>query len=527
MLKNRLVWLMIGTLALVFPMWSSMPSAAQENELDPVEFRFAHLSPDAPAVDFYVDGVLLAENVAFGTVTDWIIIAEDTYDIAVTVSGDSIEDAVFVAENVDFSANANIRITVIAYGSVERGTLAATLIRENFNPTNSARLEVFHALERGPALDLLSDDLLLLGGLAYPNTRNNNDGHFTLELPPREYPNLRLEADGTDVTLLSVGDVTLEAGKSYFIAAVGPYLDPSLVIVTSEIGTPEPIATPTPEPTATEVTPEATVAPAETTEITTPEITATLIPTEDAEATPEATLTIDEAANETPIGEVGADITTPEATPFVSSVEFVNVRIGHFVPDAPAVDLYLNGIRVGESISFGTVTDWLLVPGNIVDVAVVPSGEAIGNAVLSLEDFSLPIVEETQRATIAVIGSVENDTLDFQSFIENFTPLAAGETRLEIFHAIENGPVVDVFVNDALLVADLAYPRTFGDNDGQFGVNAPAGLANLQITNSNTGELLAAIDGLVFNEKISYLIVVAASPTGEVLVFTFETPIPE
>lgn len=494
MLRSRLAWLIVGILALLMPVWSA-PSAAQDDDIDPVEFRFAHLSPDAPAVDVYANGVLLAEDVAFGTVTAWQVIAEDRYDLAVTLTGEDVEGAVFTADNVDLTAAADVRITVAAYGSVARGTLAAAVIRENFTPTNSARLEIFHAFERGPSVDLISGDLLLVGGIGYPNSGAGKDGHFTLDLPAREYPDLRLEADNTDITLLSAGDVTFEAGQSYFIAAVGPYTEPSLIVVESEIGTPEPVATP-----------------ADTDDAAGP----------DATETPSPAATTDDDTDDD-----GGEAATPAATetPFVSTVDFAYVRIGHFSPDAPDVDLYLNGIRVGEAVPFKSMTDWLLLPGNIVDVAVVVSGDVLENAVLSLSDVGLPVTDRTQRATIAVTGSVEDGTIAFQIFVEDFSPVGDDQSRLEVFHAIEGGPGIDVLLNNTPIVSGLAYPGSQGDNDGQFGAVIPAALSDINVTDSATGDLVVFVDGVVFAPQTSYLVVITASPT-EVLVLRFATPIP-
>lgn len=517
MLRNRIAWLLLGAMALLLPVWTA-PTAAQD-DIDPVEFRFAHLSPDAPNVDVYADGVLLAEDVAFGTVTEWQIIAENTYDLAVTITGDDVENAVFTANNVDLSANADVRITVAAYGSVGRGTLAAAVIREDFAPTNNARLEVFHAFERAPAIDVISDDLLLVGGIGYPNTQGENDGHFTLELPPRVYRDLRLEVDNSDQVLLDLGDVEFEAGTSYFVAAVGPIDAPQAIIVTSDIGTPEPVVVDNTDDSDDSDDTDSSASDSDASD-----------DADDADATDDSDLAGGGGDADTePADDDNGDADDEEETVAVvpaPTVEFVNIRIAHLSPDAPAIDLYVNGIRVAEALAFRNATSWVMVPGGGVDIAITAPGEPIENALVSSLNTPIPVTEETQRFTIAAIGSFEDETFVLQGFVEDYTPVE-GEARVEIFHALEGGSAVNVLLNNSTVVSNLAYPGAQGDNDGQFGANVPAASADINIVSSDTGEVIAFVEGVIFAENTSYLLVVTATQGGEILVLRFATPIPQ
>ena len=46
--------------------------------------RVIHASPDAPAVDVWVNGAVAIEDLAFGSATDWIALPAGSYDVAVT-----------------------------------------------------------------------------------------------------------------------------------------------------------------------------------------------------------------------------------------------------------------------------------------------------------------------------------------------------------------------------------------------------------------------------------------------------------
>ncbi len=141
-----------------------------------------------------------------------------------------------------------------------------------------------------------------------------------------------------------------------------------------------------------------------------------------------------------------------------------------------------------------------------------------------VEGIVVPVTTETERATIAIIGSFENGTVAIQTFVEDYAPLEAGQSRIEIFHASEGGPALDVVLNGEPVVSSLAYPGTLGDNDGQIGATIPAGLANISFNDNATGALVVFVNNSVFAEQTSYLIVLAGTG-ADVVVLRFATPI--
>ena len=91
--------------------------------------------------------------------------------------------------------------------------------------------------------------------------------------------------------------------------------------------------------------------------------------------------------------------------------EEAKVRVGHFSPDAPAVDIYVNGeIFAGlEDVPFGVISDYVSVPADTYSVAVVVAdmdpaeGTVIGPADIALESNT--------AATIFAIGSAADENL--------------------------------------------------------------------------------------------------------------------
>ena len=90
---------------------------------DNAHVRVAHFSPDAPAVDVYIDGALSdIADFPFPEITGWISLPPGDYEVAVSPAGTSYEDAVIGPAVLSLGANS--WTTVAAIGSVTDGTLS-------------------------------------------------------------------------------------------------------------------------------------------------------------------------------------------------------------------------------------------------------------------------------------------------------------------------------------------------------------------------------------------------------------------
>jgi uncharacterized surface protein with fasciclin (FAS1) repeats len=75
-----------------------------------------------------------------------------------------------------------------------------------------------------------------------------------------------------------------------------------------------------------------------------------------------------------------------------------------------------------------------------------------------------------------------NGTLKPAIVAEDYSPIADGNTRVTVFHAIEDAPAVDVRAGGSVVIPQLAFPGTLGSNDGAFTLNVPAGSYDIQVT---------------------------------------------
>lgn len=186
--------------------------------------RVAHFSPDTPAVDIYVNGELSGiQELEYPTVTGWVELMPGTYNVAVAPAGTSIDDAAIGP--VDLSFGPGTFTTIAAHGSLSNGTLQPSVIAENYRDIegSEAGVTLFHAIEDAPAVNALADANAIVNQLGYPGTVG--DGIFEAVVPAGIYDLSVVPSTDPTTTLFDLSETVLEAGKAYFVAAVGTLAD--------------------------------------------------------------------------------------------------------------------------------------------------------------------------------------------------------------------------------------------------------------------------------------------------------------
>jgi uncharacterized surface protein with fasciclin (FAS1) repeats len=201
--------------------------------------RAAHLSPDTPNVDVYVNGAAALTDVPFGAIGDWIELGAGYYEFAVSPTGTSIDDAAIGPVTL-FLAPGSFT-TLAAIGSLEAGSLTAQVVAEDFSTVGEgAQVTFFHAIEGAPAVDVLVNGAAAVTNLAFPGTVENadgttNDGVFSIAPAPGSYDVSVVATGTTSPALLSADAFEVMAGMSYFVVAAGTPTDPQLVVATTNV----------------------------------------------------------------------------------------------------------------------------------------------------------------------------------------------------------------------------------------------------------------------------------------------------
>jgi hypothetical protein len=128
------------------------------------------------------------------------------------------------------------------------------------------------------------------------------------------------------------------------------------------------------------------------------------------------------------------------------------VRVVHASPDAPNVDVWVDGTKVLTDVPFTAVSDYLQVPAGDHNVQVTATGST--DPVI---DADLTFAAGTSY-TVAAIGPVAE--ISATVLTDDRVPVA-DKAKLRVFHASPSAPAsVDVAVTDGpILVEGLDYPE--------------------------------------------------------------------
>ncbi|MFC6941382.1 DUF4397 domain-containing protein [Salinirubellus sp. GCM10025818] len=385
--------------------------------------RVAHMSPNAPNVDIYVDGSAVLEDVPFGAVSQYLEVPTGEREVEITAAGDPdtsvFSGAVPVAADTDY--------TIAAVGEI--GDMAdqpfepLVLEDDNSGPgSDTARVRLVHASPDAPAVDvtLASNGDALYDGVAY-----GESGY--VEVPAGDYTlQVRGDTESNDGDVAAEFDISLAGGQVYTAFAAG-YLTP------------------------------------------------------------------DDEPADTPF-----DLVVAQDTGGMADGGMASLRVAHMSPNAPNVDVYVDGSAVLEDVPFGAVSDYLDLSADTHTVEITAAGDP-DTSVFS-GDVSL---EAEQAYTVAAVGEL-GDMADqpFEPLVltdDNSDP-GSDTARLRVVHASPDAPAVDVTVaasGDALFDG-VAY--------GESGyVEVPAGDYTVQVrgdTEGNDGDVAAEFDVSLAGEQV-------------------------
>ena len=184
-----------------------------------------HASPDAPAVDVYLDGVFALEGLEFGKFSGWVAVPAGEHQVQVTAAGAEISTAVIDA-TVDLAADAAYHVAAVGHlADIAPAVFQVNLADFDAMGDPMARIRVIHASPDAPAVDIaLKGGDVLIPELAFPNASD------ALEVPAASY-DLEVRVAGTTDVALDLPGVVLEAGMVYDVFAIGMVGDGSLTVL--------------------------------------------------------------------------------------------------------------------------------------------------------------------------------------------------------------------------------------------------------------------------------------------------------
>jgi Domain of unknown function (DUF4397) len=208
-------------LVLLVALALAAPAFAQGGE--DAQVRVAHLSPDAPNVDVYVNGEPVLTDIPYTTVSSYLSLPAGTQQVTVYAAGDTTSPVIDVP--VELAAGG--AYTIAAVGLVTDGSITAQVYQDDFRAPSAgnAKLRVIHASpDAGPVDVVPRGGEPLATDLAFP------DDTPYAEVPAGTYT-LDVNAAGTDQTVLTVPDAALASGGVYSAFAVGTVYADSLDVL--------------------------------------------------------------------------------------------------------------------------------------------------------------------------------------------------------------------------------------------------------------------------------------------------------
>jgi hypothetical protein len=185
------------------------------------------------------------------------------------------------------------------------------------------------------------------------------------------------------------------------------------------------------------------------------------------------------------------------AAPAVADNRHAYVRVAHASPDAPAVDVFVNGNAVLEGVEFGTVSSYLELDPGEYTFEVAPTGEGRGSTVLQATSS----VNAATFYTVAAVGTL--DQIDAAVFTDNVS-------RLRAVHLVPDAPPVDVAVTDGPVLFEGV---EFGQASHYVTVNP--GTYSLDVRASESGEVVATFEDVAVEPGTTYSAFALGTASGD------------
>lgn len=198
---------------------TASPVAAADDAM----VRVLHGSPDAPAVDVYVDGEKVGAPLAdleFGDLSEYVSLPAGTYDIKVCAAADP---SICPIDATGVALAGGTHYTIAATNLL--ASIEAQVITDAPTPTDGkTQVRVVHFSADTPAVDVLTQDgsAKVVEGLAYP------DATDYLTLDPGSYDLKVCAAADNTVCPLDPPALDLAGGHSYSVFAIGSLDDGTL-----------------------------------------------------------------------------------------------------------------------------------------------------------------------------------------------------------------------------------------------------------------------------------------------------------
>ena len=369
-------------------------SAVEAAPAADAQVRVAHMSPDAPNVDVWVNGAYAFQNVAFGEVTKYATLPTGDYLVQVEPTGAGGAGPFVISATLSLS---DTDYTVAATDILSTIT-PVVLEDDNSAPmAGMAHVRFVHASPDAPAVDItLPDGTVLFGDYEFQEA----SGYLPVAAGTYD---LEVRLAGTDTVVLNLPGLTFNDGTVYTVFAAG-----------------------------------------------------------------------------------FAGGGSPGLTAFLSADSGTSkVRVAHLSPDAPPVDVWVNGAVAFPNVPFEGITSYASLPFGDYLVQVEPAGSGGTGPFVISETLTLGDADYTVAAT-DVLTNIQATVL-----VDDNTSPAARTAHVRFVHGSPDAPAVDITLTDGtVLFGNIAFEEASGY------LPVSAGIYDLEVRLAGTSTVVLSLPGV-------------------------------
>ena len=174
------------------------------------------------------------------------------------------------------------------------------------------------------------------------------------------------------------------------------------------------------------------------------------------------------------------------------------VRVVHASPDAPAVDILVNGSPAIENLKFGNVSPYAPLPAGVYDVEVVPTGLS-APVVIDLTGTNAVNLFYNRDYTAIAVGNLSS--ISPILLADDNRPVAKSSARVRFVHASPDAPAVDIAVTGG----PILFPNVAFKGVGDY-VTVPAGQYNLEVRLAGTSTVALSVPGVMLDGGTVYTV---------------------
>ncbi len=188
---------------------------------------------------------------------------------------------------------------------------------------------------------------------------------------------------------------------------------------------------------------------------------------------------------------VGCD--DDDDNPTGPSTSNATVLVVHASPDAPPVDVLVNGAEVDSNLTFPGNTGYLTLPAGTYNVDV-----NVANTTTTAIDTSVTVSGNTHYSVFAVDSVSRIEAL---VLVDDLSAPAAGNAKVRFVHLSPNAPGVDV---NAVGVGTLFNNQFF--RDATTFSEVPGGTYNINVTDTSGTTTFLPVGNVTFNAGQIYTV---------------------